>query len=140
MIRSDHHKRHIEHSSGRSRRSGRANSGHDPGHSDNPDNNNEYAGQTEVSRASESDAPEEFFWQGHRHRVGEVIEHRSETAATTDTDETAETGAVTDDRGVEVWRVRARTGRHGYPGVYDLRFDWAVGRWTVTHIPMEEQQ
>jgi hypothetical protein len=45
----------------------------------------------------------------------------------------------------EVWRVRANPAGVPpgtlIPGVFDLRFDWAVGRWTVTRIDtLEEQQ
>ena len=43
----------------------------------------------------------------------------------------------------EVWRVRAGpvfTTTPIVPGVFDLRFDWAVGRWTVTRIDISEEE
>jgi hypothetical protein len=41
----------------------------------------------------------------------------------------------------EVWRVRAlRVGPpQPVPGVFDLRFDWVVGRWTVIRIDIQEE-
>jgi len=39
-----------------------------------------------------------------------------------------------------VWRVRAAAGRSAPPGVFDLRFDWSAGRWTVTRIDMLEEK
>jgi hypothetical protein len=44
----------------------------------------------------------------------------------------------------EIWRVRASQVAAPppalIPGVFDLRFDWAVGRWNVTRIDIEEKQ
>jgi hypothetical protein len=45
----------------------------------------------------------------------------------------------------EVWRVRAGPLATGHsaaviPGVFDLRFDWAVGRWTVSRIDILEEE
>jgi hypothetical protein len=45
----------------------------------------------------------------------------------------------------EVWRVRAgplatSSSAAVIPGVFDLRFDWAVGRWTVTRIDILEEE
>jgi hypothetical protein len=90
------------------------------------------AQKTEVHRASEGDAPEEFLWEGQVHRVRAVLAH--------DALEGTEGGAVTGAGRDEVWRVRASAGRHGYRGVFDLRFDWTAGRWTVIEIPMEGEQ
>jgi hypothetical protein len=87
------------------------------------------AQKTEVRRAGEGDAPEEFLWEGQVHRVRAVLTHES-------LDDTAG-GAVTGAGRDEVWRVRASAGRHGHRGVYDLRFDWTAGRWTVTRITIE---
>jgi hypothetical protein len=89
--------------------------------------------QTEVRRAGEGDAPEEFLWEGQVHRVRAVLAHDSRQ----DTEGEAVQGAGND----EVWRVRASAGRHGYRGVFDLRFDWTAGRWTVIRITtMEGEQ
>jgi hypothetical protein len=84
-----------------------------------------------VRRAGEADAPEEFLWEGQVHRVRAVLDHHPvpEGVGPVATD--------VSDNG-EVWRVRASAGRHGYRGVFDLRFDWTAGRWTVTHISMLE--
>jgi len=87
---------------------------------------------TEVRRVGEDDAPAEFLWEGQLHRVRSVIAHESPH----DTEHEACSGAGND----EVWRVRASIGRHGYPGVFDLRFDWTAGRWTVTRITMEGEE
>lgn len=85
---------------------------------------------TEVRRgAGEGDAPEEFLWRGHVHRVRAVLAHD----APQETERLASGGAGRE----EVWRVKASAGRHSYPGVFDLRFDWTAGRWTVVRIPME---
>jgi hypothetical protein len=83
-----------------------------------------------VHRAGEGDAPEEFLWEGQVHHVRAVLAHNALES------EGAVAGAGND----EVWRVRASAGRHGHPGVFDLRFDWTAGRWTVTQIPMEGEQ
>ena len=85
---------------------------------------------TEVRRAGEGDAPEEFLWEGQIHRVRSVLAHE----APQETEREASGGAGND----EVWRVKASSGRHGYPGVYDLRFDWTAGRWTVIRVKMIE--
>ena len=87
------------------------------------------AQKTEVRRAGEGDAPGEFLWEGQVHRVREVLTHVSM--------EHTRGGAVSGAGRDEVWRVRASAGRHGDRGVYDLRFDWTAGRWTVTRILME---
>ncbi len=87
---------------------------------------------TEVRRAGEGDAPEEFFWEGQLHRVRAVIAHD----APQDVRRPASDGAGRE----EVWRVKASSGRHSYPGVFDLRFDWTTGRWTVTRVTTEGEQ
>jgi hypothetical protein len=89
--------------------------------------------RTEVHKADEADAPEEFLWEGQVHRVRAVLTHRAAPEAVS-----VPAGATAEVDAGEVWRVRASAGRHGYRGVFDLRFDWAAGRWTVTHIPMME--
>lgn len=44
----------------------------------------------------------------------------------------------------EVWRVRASPSAlrpaPALTGVFDLRFDWAVGRWSVTRIDILEEE
>jgi hypothetical protein len=102
------------------------------------------------------DAPAEFVWRGRLWVVHEVIAHWMETGAwwvqapAEDTDLIAER---------EVWRVGASRGRvgdrsredqlddngagdqpggssgkqrpEGNRGVFDLSFDWSVGRWQL---------
>jgi hypothetical protein len=87
--------------------------------------------QTEVRRASDGDAPAEFLWEGQVHRVRSVLAHEPPPG-----EGEACRGAGND----EIWRVRASAGRHRQPGVFDLRFDWTAGRWTVTHITTLEEQ
>jgi len=87
---------------------------------------------TEVRRAGVGDAPEEFVWEGLIHRVREVLAHE----APQETQREASGGAGKD----EVWRVKASPRRHSYPGIFDLRFDWTAGRWTVTRVTEEEEQ
>lgn len=82
---------------------------------------------TEVRRAGEGDAPEEFLWEGLVYQVRAVLAHEPPQ------DNAAAGGAGND----EVWRVRASHRRHGYPGVFELRFDWTAGRWTVTRVTEE---
>jgi hypothetical protein len=40
-------------------------------------------------------------------------------------------GGVVDEGEQEIWRVEARPGRGGSLGVFDLRFDWSGGGWTL---------
>jgi hypothetical protein len=87
------------------------------------DNEDDEAQRTEVRR-SDGDAPAEFLWEGQVYKVRTVLAHEFSRG---------EGGAGND----EVWRVRASAGRHGYQGVFDLRFDWTAGRWTVTRITPE---
>jgi hypothetical protein len=44
--------------------------------------------------------------------------------------ERAPTGAL-DEGEQEIWRVEARSGRAGAAGVFELRFDWSGGGWTL---------
>jgi hypothetical protein len=92
--------------------------------------------RTEVRRAGEADAPEEFLWEGQVHRVQAVLDHHPVPEGTEQGAEEGATSPVAESG--EVWRVRASAGRHGYRGVFDLRFDWTAGRWTVTRISMLE--
>jgi hypothetical protein len=98
-----------------------------------PTDNEEFDVQpTEVRRAGDGDAPEEFFWQGQVHRVRSVIAH--------DAPQDVRRPASGDAGREEVWRVKASAGRHNYPGVFDLRFDWTAGRWTVIRVMTEGEQ
>lgn len=88
------------------------------------------AEETDVRRSSGGDAPAEFEWQGRPHRVRAVIRHRLVRPP--------DPGAGPPP--VEVWRVRAVAVPAGPPGVFELRFDWGVGRWSVTRIDSLEEQ
>ncbi|SHM34889.1 DUF6504 family protein [Cryptosporangium aurantiacum] len=56
----------------------------------------------------------------------------------------AEPPAATRPPDEEIWRVRASPSAlqpaPALAGVFDLRFDWAVGRWTVTRIDILEEE
>lgn len=43
-------------------------------------------------------------------------------------------GIAVDDGERECWRVEAGAGYRAGTGVYDLCFDWAVGRWSITRV------
>jgi hypothetical protein len=61
---------------------------------------------------SEQEQPAHFLWRDRVYAVREVLGHW--------------TG------GLEVWRVQASPGRCFDADVYDLSFDRAAGRWTLT--------
>lgn len=120
--------------------------------------------ETGVRRGGGRDAPAEFLWRGQLHRVRTVLDHRrTRPVPPEDSDSSEEApgsrasragGAGSPDPGsdrdqdsrdqdsrgqapgpgYEIWRVRAAIGRAGRPGVFDLRFDWNDGRWTVIRI------
>ncbi|HEV2086983.1 MAG TPA: DUF6504 family protein [Cryptosporangiaceae bacterium] len=106
------------------------------------------AEETDVQRGGGHDAPAEFRWHGRLHRVRAVLDHRrtravlpdesgsSGEAARSAAGQAASTGRQVPEEGAdhEVWRVQAAIGRTGRPGVFDLRFDWNDGRWTVIRI------
>ncbi len=87
---------------------------------------------TEVRRVGEGDAPKEFLWEGQLQQVREVIAHD----APQEVRRPASGGAGKE----EVWRVKASAGRHGFPGIFDLRFDWTAGRWTVIRVATTERE
>jgi hypothetical protein len=89
------------------------------------------------------DAPAEFLWRGRLYVVRDVLAHWMEsrpwwTPAEAPSDASADGGQpgggqpAGDDR--EVWRVEASPGRVHGSGVYDLRFDWATGRWALDRV------
>lgn len=85
-----------------------------------------YAEPIEVSRRD--DQPAEFV-RAHRHyRIRSVLAHWVETPpwwlALELSDQAFEQ---------EVWRVEASIGP-GTTGVYDVRFDWSSGRWSLTRV------
>lgn len=59
-------------------------------------------------------SPQEFSWLGRVHHVQHIFAH----------DRVHE----------EVWRVQAVVGRNVQPGVFELRFDWSAGRWSVRRL------
>jgi hypothetical protein len=79
--------------------------------------------ETDVRRSGGGDAPAEFAWRGQTHRVRAVLRHRLERS-----------GAEDAPPPQEVWRVRAVAVPTWIPGVFELRFDWGAGRWTVSRI------
>ncbi len=111
--------------------------------------------ETGVRRGGGQDAPAEFLWRGQLHRVRAVLDHRRARAVPPDSSpEEVPAGRTSGAAGVgsrepdpgqgtgpdhEIWRVRAAIGRAGRPGVFDLRFDWTDGRWTVIRIDTLEE-
>ncbi|GAA0220305.1 DUF6504 family protein [Cryptosporangium japonicum] len=126
------------------------------------------AEETEVRRGAGADAPVEFRWNGQIHRVRVVLTHhryrhslRPDSSTRPDlppsppvVDElearraarAAEPPepAVAGPPDEEVWRVSASPSAllpvPALAGVFDLSFDWAVGRWTVTRIDILEEE
>jgi hypothetical protein len=97
-----------------------------------------YDDPVEVRRRDED--PAEFLWRGRFYAVREVLAHWVETGAwwqptapveQPERVEPAVAGSATLVAEREVWRVEASSGRAHGSGVYDLCFDWAVGRWVL---------
>lgn len=86
-----------------------------------------YAEPAEVRRVDES--PAEFIWRGRLYRVRAVLGHWKEAARWWQA--AARGPEVAGGEDFEFWRVQARPGRASSDGVYDLCFDWSVGRWSV---------
>lgn len=108
-----------------------------------------------------NDVPVEFLWNGRLHVVRAVLAHWVEAGAwwsgaaahalhgtpavvgagddghrpTSDAGvgvpEPAGGSLAVDDGESEVWRVEASAGRSAGSGVYDLRFAWSTGSWTL---------
>ncbi|MGZ6791500.1 MAG: DUF6504 family protein [Mycobacteriales bacterium] len=89
--------------------------------------------------------PEQFLWQGRLYLVREVLARWTESGswwrgasvrALTEGERPASTGV--DDRETQRWRVEADSGRlaalSGGRGVYDLCFEDATARWTLTRV------
>jgi hypothetical protein len=95
------------------------------------------------------DAPAQFLWRGRVYVVRDVLAHwvesrpwwllaepagrasASQPSAGQPSAGRASVG-LADER--EVWRVEAGAGRLHGVGVYDLRFDWFDGRWTLDRV------
>ena len=88
-----------------------------------------YDASVEVRRRDE--APVEFLWRGRLHVVRAVLARWVETGRWWDA--SLETPGP-DDGECELWRVEAGAGAAAGTGVYDLRFDWASGRWTIARV------
>lgn len=67
--------------------------------------------------------PDQFLWRGRLYRVTEVVDHWQERRAWWRGAAERPLSQVPLAR--EVWRVSARPGRTGVPGVYDLGMDRA---------------
>jgi hypothetical protein len=108
-----------------------------------------YADPVDVRRGD--DAPAEFVWRGRLYSVRAVLGHWMEaggwwrdvatarpraerdvaTARPWAERDVATARPVLDEAEQEIWRVEARPGRGGSAGVFDLRFDWSAGGWTL---------
>jgi len=104
-------------------------------------------GGAEVVRRD--DAPAAFRWRDRPYRVATVLAHWVEAGewwlGRSDGGRTGQPGDgaahALDDREREFWRVEAHpagapTGAPGdtVTGVYDLRFDWSTGTWSVIRV------
>jgi hypothetical protein len=106
-----------------------------------------YADPVDVRRADE--APTEFVWRGRLYSVRAVLGHWMEAGGWwrhipmgrpeaerhipmgREGRAVPDRGGVLDEAEQEIWRVEARSGRSGAAGVFDLRFDWSGGGWTL---------
>ena len=87
-----------------------------------------YADPVDVRKAD--DAPAEFVWRGRLYSVRAVLGHWMEAGGWW-RHAVPDRGGVLTEAEHEVWRVEARAGRAAAPGVFELRFDWAGGGWTL---------
>ncbi|MFL6238074.1 MAG: DUF6504 family protein [Actinomycetes bacterium] len=87
-----------------------------------------YADPIDVRRAD--DAPTEFVWRGRIYSVRAVLGHWMEAGGWW-ARAVPHRGGGLDEGEQEIWRVEARAGRGGSPGVFDLRFDWSGGGWSL---------
>jgi hypothetical protein len=98
-----------------------------------------YGDAVEVRRSD--DAPAEFVWRGRLYSVRAVLGHWMEAGGWWGR-AVPDRGGALDEGEQEIWRVEAcpnrptrgieaRAGRAGSPGVFDLRFDWSGGGWTL---------
>ncbi len=82
--------------------------------------------------------PTRFRWRGRPYRVSDVLCHWVEAGQWWSRTWFAGDGSQGADgvRAVErrVWRVEARTGFNGAPGVYDLVHEPDSGRWWVARV------
>jgi hypothetical protein len=99
------------------------------------------------TRAGESGpVPEQFLWHGRLYLVREVLARWTESGSwwrgatvrsLTQGDPSVPQTRV-DDRETQRWRVEADSGRlaalSGGRGVYDLCFEDATARWTLTRV------
>ncbi|MEY9963717.1 hypothetical protein ABIA33_001750 [Streptacidiphilus sp. MAP12-16] len=82
------------------------------------------------------DQPTHFLWRDRIYAVREVLGHWIESGAWRGEARAVPVApavpAAVDAAEREVWRVEASPGRCFAAGVYDLSFDRAAGRWTLT--------
>lgn len=85
------------------------------------------SGAVGVGADDEGGGPGQFLWRGRLYRVTEVVDHWQERRAWwRGPQEDLATERLS--AGREVWRVEARAGRSGEPGVYDLAADGPAWR------------
>ncbi len=89
-----------------------------------------YVETIEVRRRD--DRPEQFLWRERLYLVSEVLGHWLESRSWWEPGAASGTSPVDPEQ--EVWRVEASPGRASSSGVYDLRFDWASGRWALSRV------
>lgn len=91
-----------------------------------------------------AEGPARFRWQSRPYDVQAVLEHWVEAgnwwqcavgSGSTGVMAGVSTEVVLgiDDGEREVWRVEAAS-RYGPVGVYDLRFEWGTGRWSLIRV------
>jgi len=91
-----------------------------------------YADPVDVRRGVRQgvEAPAEFVWRGRLYSVRVVLGHWMEAGGWWRR-ALPDRGGVLDEAEQEIWRVEARPGRGGSAGVFDLRFDWSGGGWSL---------
>ena len=104
---------------------------------------------TELSELSDvvrrDDTPVTFRWRDRSYAVDAVLAHWVEAGRwwlgrvdrAGQADHGGQGAHTFDDRDREFWRVEARPAGVRTPevgGVYDLRFDWSAGTWSVTRV------
>ena len=93
-------------------------------------------GESVEVRRNENDEPVQFVWQNRLYIVRSVLAHWVETTPWWSSPTT--TGVPADIGEREYWRVEAMAGAAETAGVYELRFDWSVGQWSVRRTDVEE--
>jgi hypothetical protein len=88
-------------------------------------------GRDTVRAADDGRPPAQFLWRGRRYVVHGVLSHWVEVGAWWRDRLPDGMPVRVDERGREVWRVEASSGRSPSGGVYDLALDQADQTWTL---------